>query len=137
MGRTLARAQAALAWSDNTSQTATSPPSTPPPPCAPLSDADLRSYLGPGGRLLRPHDLRLHVYHGGVEPGLRKVGSEPSHSPFWSPDLHSVAPISYCSLPRRWRGLRAASLTLFVLKFGFFCPNILLFLPKRWCGVTY
>ncbi|NXK72986.1 TBC25 protein, partial [Amazona guildingii] len=42
-------------------------------PCAPLSDADLRTYLGPGGRLLRPHDLRLHVYHGGVEPGLRKV----------------------------------------------------------------
>ncbi|XP_031467341.1 TBC1 domain family member 25 [Phasianus colchicus] len=73
VGRTLARAQAALAWSDSTSQTPTSPPSTPPPPCAPLSDADLRSYLGPGGRLLRPHDLRLHVYHGGVEPGLRKV----------------------------------------------------------------
>ncbi|NWT08529.1 TBC25 protein, partial [Vireo altiloquus] len=43
------------------------------PPCAPLSDADLRSYLGPGGRLLRPQDLRLHVFHGGVEPGLRKV----------------------------------------------------------------
>ncbi|XP_021239096.1 TBC1 domain family member 25 [Numida meleagris] len=73
VGRTLARAQAALAWSDSASQTPTSPPSTPPPPCAPLSDADLRSYLGPGGRLLRPHDLRLHVYHGGVEPGLRKV----------------------------------------------------------------
>ncbi|XP_039582576.1 TBC1 domain family member 25 [Passer montanus] len=45
----------------------------PPPPCAPLSDADLRAYLGPGGRLLRPQELRLHVFHGGVEPGLRKV----------------------------------------------------------------
>ncbi|NWW83857.1 TBC25 protein, partial [Rhynochetos jubatus] len=67
--RTLARAQATLAWPEG------SPPSPPlpPPPCAPLSDADLRTYLGPGGRLLRPHDLRLHVYHGGVEPGLRKV----------------------------------------------------------------
>ncbi|NWX02376.1 TBC25 protein, partial [Caloenas nicobarica] len=67
VGRTLARAQAALSWPEG------SPPSPPPPPCAPLSDADLRTYLGPGGRLLRPHDLRLHVYHGGVEPGLRKV----------------------------------------------------------------
>uniref|UniRef100_A0A8V5GUQ6 Rab-GAP TBC domain-containing protein n=1 Tax=Melopsittacus undulatus TaxID=13146 RepID=A0A8V5GUQ6_MELUD len=56
VGRTLARAQAALAW----------PEGSPP-------DADLRTYLGPGGRLLRPQDLRLHVYHGGVEPGLRKV----------------------------------------------------------------
>ncbi|NXN66969.1 TBC25 protein, partial [Himantopus himantopus] len=69
VGRTLARAQAALSWPEG------SPPSPPPPPSpfAPLSDADLRTYLGPGGRLLRPHDLRLHVYHGGVEPGLRKV----------------------------------------------------------------
>ncbi|XP_030330133.1 LOW QUALITY PROTEIN: TBC1 domain family member 25 [Strigops habroptila] len=69
VGRTLARAQAALAWPEG------SPPLTPAaaPPLVPLSDADLRTYLGPGGRLLRPHDLRLHVYHGGVEPGLRKV----------------------------------------------------------------
>ncbi|KAM3654499.1 LOW QUALITY PROTEIN: uncharacterized protein VK521_016705 [Ammospiza maritima maritima] len=71
VGRTLARAQAALAWPEGTP--AVSPPPPPPPPCAPLSDADLRSYLGPGGRLLRPQDLRLHVFHGGVEPGLRKV----------------------------------------------------------------
>ncbi|NXI48362.1 TBC25 protein, partial [Galbula dea] len=70
VGRTLARAQAALAWSEGGSLP--SPP-LPPSPCAPLSDADLRSYLGPGGRLLRPQDLRLHVFHGGVEPGLRKV----------------------------------------------------------------
>lgn len=97
----MARAQAALAWSDSTSQTPTSPPSTPPPPCAPLSDADLRSYLGPGGRLLRPHDLRLHVYHGGVEPGLRKVGSELFHSP------------------------------LVVPKSEFFCPNFSLFPPQK------
>ncbi|NXL08427.1 TBC25 protein, partial [Mesembrinibis cayennensis] len=77
VGRTLARAQAALAWPEG------SPPSPPPPPppCAPLSDADLRTYLGPGGRLLRPHDLRLHVYHGGVEPGLRKVGPPGSPRP--------------------------------------------------------
>ncbi|XP_077645789.1 TBC1 domain family member 25 [Lonchura striata] len=71
VGRTLARAQAALAWPEGTP--ATAPPPAPPPPCAPLGDADLRSYLGPGGRLLRPQDLRLHVFHGGVEPGLRKV----------------------------------------------------------------
>ncbi|XP_059728414.1 TBC1 domain family member 25 [Haemorhous mexicanus] len=71
VGRTLARAQAALAWPEGT--LAVSPPPPPPPPCAPLSDADLRSYLGPGGRLLRPQDLRLHIFHGGVEPGLRKV----------------------------------------------------------------
>ncbi|XP_058684757.1 TBC1 domain family member 25-like [Poecile atricapillus] len=71
VGRTLARAQAALAWPEGTP--AVSPPPPPPPPCAPLSDADLRSYLGPGGRLLRPQELRLHVFHGGVEPGLRKV----------------------------------------------------------------
>ncbi|NXF84375.1 TBC25 protein, partial [Sclerurus mexicanus] len=70
VGRTLARAQAALAWPEGT------PPAVPvpvPAPCAPLGDADLRSYLGPGGRLLRPQELRLHVFHGGVEPGLRKV----------------------------------------------------------------
>ncbi|KAM6228590.1 LOW QUALITY PROTEIN: TBC1 domain family member 25 [Spheniscus humboldti] len=68
VGRTLARAQAALAWPEGSPP---SPPPPPPPPCAPLSDADLRT-SGPGGRLLRPHDLRLHVYHGGVER-LRKV----------------------------------------------------------------
>ncbi|NXR85166.1 TBC25 protein, partial [Hypocryptadius cinnamomeus] len=77
VGRTLARAQAALAWPEGTP--AVSPPPPPPPPCAPLSDADLRSYLGPGGRLLRPQDLRLHVFHGGVEPGLRKVRAQ-SHT---------------------------------------------------------
>lgn len=74
VGRTLARAQAALAWPEGTP--AVSPPPPPPPPCAPLSDADLRSYLGPGGRLLRPQELRLHVFHGGVEPGLRKVRAQ-------------------------------------------------------------
>lgn len=74
VGRTLARAQAALAWPEGTP--AVSPPPPPPSPCAPLSDADLRSYLGPGGRLLRPQDLRLHVFHGGVEPGLRKVRAQ-------------------------------------------------------------
>ncbi|NWH68689.1 TBC25 protein, partial [Geococcyx californianus] len=61
VGRTLARA---LPWPEGPS---------PPPPCAPLGDAELRGFLGPGGRLLRPHALRLRVFHGGVEPGLRKV----------------------------------------------------------------
>ncbi|NXM73132.1 TBC25 protein, partial [Serilophus lunatus] len=73
VGRTLARAQAALAWPEGSSQCSQSVPV--PSPCAPLGDADLRTYLGPGGRLLRPHELRLHVFHGGVEPGLRKVAA--------------------------------------------------------------
>ncbi|NXV70744.1 TBC25 protein, partial [Atlantisia rogersi] len=77
VGRTLARAQAALAWPEGSPPSPPlphpPPPLPPPPPCAPLGDADLRGYLGPAGRLLRPRELRLHVYHGGVEPGLRKV----------------------------------------------------------------
>ncbi|KAM8793676.1 LOW QUALITY PROTEIN: TBC1 domain family member 25 [Eudromia elegans] len=76
VGRTLARAQAALSWSEgpSSSSSSSSPPSAPSPPSPPpLGDADLRRYLGPDGRLVRPEALRLHVYHGGVEPGLRKV----------------------------------------------------------------
>uniref|UniRef100_H2Z362 Rab-GAP TBC domain-containing protein n=1 Tax=Ciona savignyi TaxID=51511 RepID=H2Z362_CIOSA len=39
----------------------------------PLDDAEFRSYLDEDGRLMKPEDLRLRVYHGGVTPALRKV----------------------------------------------------------------
>ncbi|NXX46819.1 TBC25 protein, partial [Tricholaema leucomelas] len=71
LGRTLARAQAALSWPEASWQSLPSPPV--PPQCCPLSDLELRTFLGPGGRLQRPQELRLRVFHGGVEPGLRKV----------------------------------------------------------------
>ncbi|XP_054033151.1 TBC1 domain family member 25 [Dryobates pubescens] len=71
LGRTLARAQAALSWPEASSQPVPALPV--PPQCSPLGDLELRSFLGPGGRLQRPQDLRLRVFHGGVEPGLRKV----------------------------------------------------------------
>jgi len=39
----------------------------------PLSDVEFRNYLDPGGVLCRPRELRYACYHGGIEPGLRKV----------------------------------------------------------------
>lgn len=39
----------------------------------PLSDAEFHSYLNGQGQLTRPEELRLRIYHGGVEPSLRKV----------------------------------------------------------------
>lgn len=39
----------------------------------PLSDAEFHSYLNDQGQLTRPEELRLRIYHGGVEPSLRKV----------------------------------------------------------------
>ncbi|XP_002738793.1 TBC1 domain family member 25-like [Saccoglossus kowalevskii] len=39
----------------------------------PLSDADFHKFLDQQGRLVRPGEFRLHVYHGGIEPSLRKV----------------------------------------------------------------
>lgn len=39
----------------------------------PLSDRDFRSFLDNVGELVRPRELRLVIYHGGVEPQLRKV----------------------------------------------------------------
>lgn len=39
----------------------------------PLSDAEFHDYLNELGQLTRPEELRLRIYHGGVEPSLRKV----------------------------------------------------------------
>ncbi|XP_050043629.1 TBC1 domain family member 25-like [Dermacentor andersoni] len=39
----------------------------------PLGDRAFRACLDDEGRLLKPHELRLAVYKGGVEPSLRKV----------------------------------------------------------------
>ncbi|XP_078595487.1 TBC1 domain family member 25-like isoform X1 [Branchiostoma floridae x Branchiostoma japonicum] len=38
-----------------------------------LSDTEFHSFLDESGRLIRPEDLRLRIYHGGVDPALRKV----------------------------------------------------------------
>ncbi|CAK8676857.1 unnamed protein product [Clavelina lepadiformis] len=39
----------------------------------PLDDAEFRNYLDETGKLTKPEELRLRVYHGGVAPALRKV----------------------------------------------------------------
>ncbi|XP_076859801.1 TBC1 domain family member 25 isoform X2 [Brachyhypopomus gauderio] len=64
MGRTLSRVQQALSWSYGEEVKPFKPP---------LSDAEFHNYLNSQGQLTRPEDLRLRIYHGGVEPSLRKV----------------------------------------------------------------
>uniref|UniRef100_A0A4W5N375 TBC1 domain family, member 25 n=1 Tax=Hucho hucho TaxID=62062 RepID=A0A4W5N375_9TELE len=64
MGRTLSRVQQALSWSYGEEVKPFKPP---------LSDAEFHSYLNGHGQLSRPEELRLRIYHGGVEPSLRKV----------------------------------------------------------------
>ncbi|XP_035377797.1 TBC1 domain family member 25 isoform X2 [Electrophorus electricus] len=64
MGRTLSRVQQALSWSYGEEVKPFKPP---------LSDAEFHSYLNSQGQLTRPEELRLRIYHGGVEPSLRKV----------------------------------------------------------------
>uniref|UniRef100_A0A8C1Q4G1 TBC1 domain family, member 25 n=1 Tax=Cyprinus carpio TaxID=7962 RepID=A0A8C1Q4G1_CYPCA len=64
VGRTLSRVQQALSWSYGEEVKPFKPP---------LSDAEFHSYLNSQGQLTRPEDLRLRIYHGGVEPSLRKV----------------------------------------------------------------
>ncbi|XP_041093144.1 TBC1 domain family member 25-like isoform X2 [Polyodon spathula] len=64
VGRTLSRVQQALSWSDGEDVKPFKPP---------LSDTEFHSYLNHQGQLTRPEDLRLRIYHGGVEPSLRKV----------------------------------------------------------------
>lgn len=39
----------------------------------PLGDCELHEYLDDCGRLIKPEDMRLRIYYGGVEPSLRKV----------------------------------------------------------------
>ncbi|XP_025069451.1 TBC1 domain family member 25 [Alligator sinensis] len=64
VGRTLWRVQQALSWTGGEET---------PAPAPPLNEAEFHALLSPDGRLARPEDLRLRVYHGGVEPSLRKV----------------------------------------------------------------
>ncbi|XP_062854416.1 TBC1 domain family member 25 isoform X2 [Trichomycterus rosablanca] len=64
MGRTLSRVQQALSWSYGEEVKPFKPP---------LSDSEFHSYLNGLGQLTKPEELRLRIYHGGVEPSLRKV----------------------------------------------------------------
>ncbi|XP_070695738.1 TBC1 domain family member 25 isoform X2 [Pempheris klunzingeri] len=64
VGRTLTRVQQAFSWSYGEEIKPFKPP---------LSDAEFHSYLNGQGQLMRPEELRLRIYHGGVEPSLRKV----------------------------------------------------------------
>nr|XP_019944971.1 PREDICTED: TBC1 domain family member 25 [Paralichthys olivaceus] len=64
MGRTLSKVQQALSWSYGEEIKPFKPP---------LSDGEFHSYLNGQGQLTRPEELRLRIYHGGVEPSLRKV----------------------------------------------------------------
>ncbi|XP_031167558.1 TBC1 domain family member 25 [Sander lucioperca] len=64
VGRTLNRVQQALSWSYGEEIKPFKPP---------LSDAEFHNYLNGQGQLSRPEELRLRIYHGGVEPSLRKV----------------------------------------------------------------
>ncbi|KAJ1095590.1 hypothetical protein NDU88_000749 [Pleurodeles waltl] len=64
VGRTLSKVQQALSWSYGEDIKPFKPP---------LSDTEFHTYLNHEGQLSRPEDLRLRIYHGGVEPSLRKV----------------------------------------------------------------
>uniref|UniRef100_A0A1A8CUQ2 TBC1 domain family, member 25 n=2 Tax=Nothobranchius kadleci TaxID=1051664 RepID=A0A1A8CUQ2_NOTKA len=64
VGRTLSRVQQAFTWSYGEEIRPFKPP---------LSDSEFHSYLNGQGQLTRPEELRLRIYHGGVEPSLRKV----------------------------------------------------------------
>ncbi|XP_018557049.1 TBC1 domain family member 25 [Lates calcarifer] len=64
VGRTLSRVQQAFSWSYGEEIKPFKPP---------LNDAEFHSYLNGQGQLTRPEELRLRIYHGGVEPSLRKV----------------------------------------------------------------
>lgn len=39
----------------------------------PMNDAEFHNFLDSDGRLIRPKDLRISIYRGGLEHGLRKV----------------------------------------------------------------
>lgn len=64
VGRTLSRVQQAFSWSYGEEIKPFKPP---------LSDAEFHWYLNSQGQLTKPEELRLRIYHGGVEPSLRKV----------------------------------------------------------------
>ncbi|XP_030049818.1 TBC1 domain family member 25 [Microcaecilia unicolor] len=64
VGRTFSKVQQVLSWSYGEDVKPFKPP---------LSDAEFHTYLNHEGQLTRPEELRLRIYHGGVEPSLRKV----------------------------------------------------------------
>ncbi|XP_053329100.1 TBC1 domain family member 25 [Spea bombifrons] len=64
VGRTLSKVQQALNWTYGEDVKPFKPP---------LSDVEFHSYMNHEGQLTRPEELRLRIYHGGVEPSLRKV----------------------------------------------------------------
>ncbi|KAM7069313.1 TBC1 domain family member 25-like [Molossus nigricans] len=64
VGRTLSKIQQVLSWSCGKDVKPFRPP---------LSDAEFHTYLNREGQLSCPEELRLRIYHGGVEPSLRKV----------------------------------------------------------------
>ncbi|KAM5146907.1 TBC1 domain family member 25 [Mantella aurantiaca] len=64
VGRTISRMQQALSWTYGEDVKPFKPP---------LSDVEFHTYLNHEGQLTRPEELRLRIYHGGVEPSLRKV----------------------------------------------------------------
>ncbi|CAK6974406.1 TBC1 domain family member 25 [Scomber scombrus] len=64
VGRTLSKVQQVFSWSYGEEIKPFKPP---------LTDAEFHSYLNGQGQLTRPEELRLRIYHGGVEPSLRKV----------------------------------------------------------------
>ncbi|KAG8129793.1 hypothetical protein E2320_016413 [Naja naja] len=63
VGRTLSKVQQALSWSYGEDVKPFKPP---------LSDSEFHTYLNHEGQLTRPAELRLRIFHGGVEPSLRK-----------------------------------------------------------------
>ncbi|XP_072102677.1 TBC1 domain family member 25 isoform X1 [Mobula birostris] len=65
VGRTLSKVQQVLSWAGSEEAAKPFKP--------PLGDAEFHTYLNHEGQLCRPEELRLRIYHGGVEPGLRKV----------------------------------------------------------------
>lgn len=68
VGRTLSKVQQVLSWSYGEDIKPFKPP---------LNDAEFHTYLNHEGQLSRPEELRLRIYHGGVEPSLRKVSQAP------------------------------------------------------------
>ncbi|XP_038603774.1 TBC1 domain family member 25 [Tachyglossus aculeatus] len=64
VGKTLSKVQQALSWSYGEDIKPFKPP---------LTDTEFHTYLNHEGQLTRPEELRLRIYHGGVEPSLRKV----------------------------------------------------------------
>ncbi|XP_006902556.1 PREDICTED: TBC1 domain family member 25-like [Elephantulus edwardii] len=64
VSRTISKVQQVLSWAYGEDVKPFKPP---------LSDAEFHMYLNHEGQISRPEELRLHIYHGGVEPSMRKV----------------------------------------------------------------